>query len=795
MADNTDGLASWIMERVNSWEDWRKQNYDQRWNEYYRLWRGLWTEGDKNRAGERSRIICPELAQSVETCVAELEDATFIRDRFIDVKEDISDEKKQEEMDKYVRQLLDDYAENGVPQAISEVYFNAALYGTGIAKVVIDKAQEPIISEGDLPSISFVDKYSVKVVPIAPRNFVIDPLARSVKEALGCAHVLNIPLAAVQKKIADGTYKKIDIISSEKQVDDLRELAEYATGAKSDFCKVVEYHGFVPKRFISPSEKLFDGIQAAINDISEETTIKSTEEDGELIEAIVTIINDDQIARAVKNPFIFGDRSIIAYQHDTVPNRFWGRGVAEKGYNPQKALDAEIRARIDALGLSTHPMMGIDATKIPRGERFEVRPGRNILTNGPPQEALFPLKFSPPDPYTFNQSQELREMIQRATGGYELPAMMNDANRMAATSMSMVVGSMIKRSRRTLANIERELIIPMVNKSLWRYMQFDPERYPMKDYKFRVRATTGIMAREFEQGQMISLLSNVPQESPAFWMLIKGIFENSSIDSREYMVQFADSMLKQAENPQPPPPDPKVQADLAKLEFEKAKHADLMDLEAAKLIEEKKRTASEVKKDIAQADFDKAMGVLELMKAENEKQKTAADTFSKVATAYSSLITAKANEIKAIVSAVTPVSTGSTTQTNKNESSSTSTSTETMSTPIEKIEELEEEIEEVLPEDKLATVLDKLSNVLEGQISGINAHSETIKNLKVEPQDNSEIINLIKELSDKLDSSTSETEPALKGMKIDRDSNGLVTHVNGKKITRDNNGLISGMEE
>lgn len=647
MEDNNSQLASWIMERVNSWEDWRKQNYDQRWNEYYRLWRGLWTDQDKNRSGERSRIICPELAQSIETCVAELEDATFIRDRFIDVKEDVGDEQKQEEMDLYVRQLLDDYAKTGVPQAISEVYFNAALYGTGIAKVIVDKQSEPVIQEGPLPSVSFTDKYYVKVIPISPRNFVIDPMAHSIKEALGCAHVLNVPIAAIQKKIKDGTYKNIDVTPTKKEVDDLRELAEYATGAKSDFCKVVEYHGFVPKRFISPTEKLFDGIEAAIANISQETTIKSVEEDGELIEAIVTIINDDQVARAVKNPFIFGDRSIIAYQHDTVPNRFWGRGVAEKGYNPQKALDAEIRARIDALGLSTHPMMGIDATKIPRGERFEVRPGRNILTNGPPSEALMPLKFQPPDPYTFNQSQELREMIQRATGGYELPAMMGDANRMAATSMSMVVGSMIKRSRRTLANIERELIIPMVNKSLWRYMQFDPERYPMKDYKFRVRATTGIMAREFEQGQMISLLSNVPQESPAFWMLIKGIFENSSIDSREYMVKFADSMLKQAENPQPPPPDPKVQADMAKLQFEQEKHKDLMDLEAAKLIEEKKRTDSEVRKDDAKADFDKAMGILEMMRAETEKQSANAENFSKIMTAYASVMTAQANQMKA----------------------------------------------------------------------------------------------------------------------------------------------------
>ena len=792
--DNTQdkyALAGWIMERVNNWEDWRKNNYDERWNEYYRLWRGFWTETDKNRNGERSRIICPELAQAVETCVAELEDATFIRDRFIDVRDDVEEPNQQEQLDFYVRQLLDDYAETGVPQAVAEIFFNGALYGTGIGKIVVDQVKDPVIdnTNPDLPAITFTNKYKVKVVPISPRNFVIDPIAKSINEALGCAHVLSVPLSVVQKRIADGVYNNIPLNSYQESVEDLHALSEFEGRDKSAFCKVVEYHGLVPKRLLVKKETLFDELEDAINEMNLDTTIKAVDEaeDGELVEAIVTIVNNDLVARAVENPFLFGDRSIIAYQHDTVPNRFWGRGVAEKGYNPQKALDAEIRARIDALALSTHPMMGIDATKIPRGERFEVRPGRNILTNGNPAESLMPLKFQPPDPYTFNQTQELREMIQRATGGYELPAMMSDANRMAATSMSMVVGSMIKRSRRTLANIERELLTPMVKKSLYRYMQFDRQRYPMIDYRFRVRATSGIMAREFEQGQMVSLLSNVPSESPAFWMLIKGIFENSSIDSREYMVKFAEQMLKNAENPQPPPPDPKVMADLEKLEFEKVKHADLMDLEAAKLIQEKKRTDAEAKKDLAQVDFDKAKAILELIKAENEKQKTAADTFSKVMSAYSGLITAKANEVKAMVSMVTPVSTGSTTQTSKSETGSSSTSTETMEMPIEKMGEMEEELEEVMPDDTISPLLEKLIFMMEAQATRKDPEFNT-----------SQIEEMIKELNEKVSSikmPEAQEQEEDTGISIERDENGLVRSVNGKPVKRDDKGLIAGLEE
>mgnify|MGYP001016306169 CR=1 FL=1 len=657
--DNND-LASWVMERVQTWEDHRKANYDSKWDEYYRLWRGLWTDNDQNRYGERSKIICPELSQAIETCVAELEDATFIRDRWIDVHPQVEmppgkqpgnpDEAKT--LETYISALLDDFDCYGVTQGISETYLNGALYGTGIAKIVVEKVTEPVISEDpNLPSIEFKDVYRVKLVPIAPRNFVIDPSAHSIDDALGCAHVITVPLSVVQKRISNGTYKSIPLNSYSSSVDDLHALAEFEGTKSSEYCKIVEYHGLVPKRFIS-NDKLFedDGLDAALAADALDTAVKAVggvDSKEEMIEALVTVINDEYVAKAVQNPFLFGDRSIVAYQHETVPNRFWGRGVAEKGYNPQKALDAEIRARIDALGLSTHPMMGIDATRLPRGANFDVRPGRSILCQGNPAEVLMPLKFPPPDPQTFNQTQELREMIQRATGGYELPAMMNDANRMAATSMSMVVGSMIKRSRRTLANINREFLNPLVKKALYRYMQFDSERFPLKDYKFRIRTTMGIMAREFEQGQQIALLSTVPQESPAYWMLIKSIYENSNSENREQMIEFADKFLQSAMNPQPPPPDPKVKVETLRLAFEEKKHKNDLDIETRKLQQEDQRIQIAKDKEESAKKIDEAMAFMEIVRGEIEKQSAQVKNFVDIIQAQAASITAEANAIKA----------------------------------------------------------------------------------------------------------------------------------------------------
>jgi len=803
-------LASWIMTKVNSWESWRDTNYEDRWDEYYRLWRGIWTEKDKNRNSERSRIVCPELAQTIETMVAELEDATFIRDRWIDVSDDVLDQDPSD-IAAAIKQLMEEFHNNGVPDAISEAYFNGALYGTGIAKIVVDSVKEPVIETNtDIPSINFKDKIIVKVVPISPRHFAIDPNARSIEEALGCAHIVKVPLTSVQKKISNGIYRSVPLAPYFDSIENVEELGEVSTfDQNSDACKIIEYHGLVPKRLLTKTETLFDKVEQAVIETTVDTTIKSVDDssaDETLVEAIVTIINDSFVARAVQNPFLMGDRSIVAYQHDTVPDRFWGRGVAEKGYNPQKALDAEIRARIDALALSTHPMMAIDATKIPRGETFAVRPGRNILTSGNPAEALMPLKFPAPDPHTFQQTQELREMIQRGTGGYELPGAMSDANRMAATSMSMVVGSMIKRSRRTLANIEREFLQPLVQKALWRYMQFNPELFPMRDYKFKVRATMGIMAREFEQGQLVSLLSTVPPDSPAYWMLIKGIYTNSAIEDREEMIQLADQMIEQAMNPQPLPPDPKVELDRERLEFEKNKWMDERDLQTRKLMQIDEGIKAEAKRDIGEGYMQTATAALQMVKAETEQLRAQAEAYKMMSEAQKAQIEASLAAFQARLEGMLAMKDASNPPQVEEQESETSKpdGTRTVkrvrkgpekitSTENEDSSEVENEME---VEAEKNPVLEKLEMLLQNQIQLMEASKGPVAST---PQQDfsgvfDKLTSVIEGLNQKVDALSKPKKRTRKAPTIERGPDGKVLSVDGIPVQRNEQGLIAGLE-
>ena len=469
----------------------------------------------------------------------------------------------------YVRNLLqEDLEKTGVKDAIAEVFLNGAIYGTGIAKVLVDQnierapVEEPVA--GSMTGSREVREYpiiDVRIEPISPKEFLIDPAANSIDEALGVAHEVIKPRYHVVAGIQSGAYRDCPL---DGDYDTVNMGYEYETrqADESDSVKITEYWGLVPKRFLKKK--------------ADKDDFEYSKKD-ELVEAVVTICNDEYILRVEENAFMMVDRPFISYQHDIVPNKFWGRGVCEKGYNPQKALDAEMRARIDSLAMTTTPMMAADATRLPRGTKFEVRTGKTVLTNGSPREAIMPLDMGTTDPSTFNQVASLQNMIQMGTGSADMSMPQQET----ASGMSMMQSASIKRQKRTLMNFQNTFLIPMINKAMWRKIQFDVDRYPVSDYKFVPYSTMGIMAKELEMQQMVSMLQAIPKDSQAFNVILLAMLQNSSIHNRDAIVaalqegQQGNPQLEQMQQAalevQMQQAQANVQKTLAEAEEEKAK--------------------------------------------------------------------------------------------------------------------------------------------------------------------------------------------------------------------------------
>ena len=542
-------LEDWVIQKCDGWRDHYEANYSEKFEEYYRLWRGQWSAEDRTRTTERSQIISPALQQAVESSVAELEEATFGRGKFFDIKDDIHDQNPEDIA--MLRQHLDeDFKKNKVRKGVAECLINAAVFGTGIAEIVLEEEKEmqpatqPVMG-GELQAVgvNIIDRTCVKLRPVMPQNFLIDPVATDIESALGCAVDEFVPSHSVEQLQESGVYRDVDIsvASPDFDIEPDQDLSRY----DDDKIRLTKYYGLVPRHLLKKAMAEEESEDEEVIEFAEE---QEEDDDSYYVEAIVVIGNGGTLLKAAANPYMMQDRPIVYFPWDVVPSRFWGRGVCEKGYNSQKALDAELRARIDALALTIHPMMAMDASRMPRGAKPSIQPGKTILTNGNPSEILQPFNFGQVSQITFAQAQALQTMVQTATGAIDSAGIAGSVNGEAtAAGVSMSLGAIIKRHKRTLINFQESFLIPFVTKSAWRYMQFEPEMYPVADYKFHTSSSLGIIAREYEVTQLVQLLQTMSPDTPMYPKLVMSIIDNMNLSNREELI----ATLEQANTPNP----------------------------------------------------------------------------------------------------------------------------------------------------------------------------------------------------------------------------------------------------
>jgi len=633
-------LTSWVTQHIVRWRDHRDANYMDLWLEYERVFRGIWAAEDKTRESERSRIISPATQQAIETRHAEIMEAIFGQGEFFDISDDVLDvDGNPLDVEQIKVQLHEDFKRDKIKKAIDQIELMAEIYGTGIGEIIVKTEKQYIPATQAIPGIANAaaigvqekDRVAVKIKPVNPKNFLIDPNADSIDDALGVAIEKYVSIHKIVEGIERGIYKKVDITTAAEDED--LEVTQDLKTYQDDKVKLITYYGLVPKEYL-------DGEEAA-TEYADLFPEGSTADDySDLVEAIVVIANDSILLKAEANPYMMKDRPVIAYQDDTVPGRFWGRGTAEKAYNMQKAIDGQLRAHMDSLALTTAPMIAMDATRLPRGAKFEIKPGKAILTNGAPSEILYPFKFGQTDNNAAAAAQNFERMLLQATGTVDSAGMPSNVPRDAgAGGMSMAMAGIIKKYKRTLSNFQEDFMIPFINKAAFRYMQFDSERYPSVDMTFIPTATLGILAREFEQQQMIGLLQTLGPNTPVLPLILKGILQNSSLSNRGELMKALDQMSQ----PNPQAAEAAQMQQQAAMELAQAQVADLQSkaqkqsAEAQKTMIEAQMIPEEQRVKLVQAastnldsgdDFEKRLKLADMMLKEKTINLKAADIAS-----------------------------------------------------------------------------------------------------------------------------------------------------------------------
>jgi hypothetical protein len=632
-------LVAFVIDHTNRWRDYRDVNFLANWEEYERIFRGQWNVDDKTKESERSRIVSPATQQAIETRHAEVMEAIFGQGEFFDIKDDIMDVNGNPlDVEEIKLKLNEDFKQDKIIKAIDAIELMAEIYGTGIGEILVKETTAYRPATKSIPGIAGqaaigVEEFkriSVPLKPVNPKNFLIDPNADSIEDALGVAIEKYVSIHKIVQNMENGTYKKVDITSNYGSED--LEPTQEETQFQDNKVKLLTYYGLVPREYLGEEE------EKEYEELFPEGS--EADEYANLVEAIVVIANDSLLLKAEASPYMMKDRPVVAYQDDTVPGRFWGRGTAEKAYNMQKAIDSQYRSMLDSMALTTAPMVAMDATRLPRGAKFEVRPGKAILTNGAPSEILMPFNFGRTDGTNAAAAQNFERMLLQATGTVDASGMPTQAPRDAgASGMSMVLAGIIKKYKRTLSNFQEDFLIPFIKKAAFRYMQFDPERYPSVDMNFIPTGNLGIIAREYEQQQFIGLLQTLGPDTPVLPIILKGILANSSLSNRAELMAALDQMSQ----PDPSKVQLQMQDQAMKQQLimaqtqEIASKAAKEQAEAQKTMIEAQLLPEKHRVDIIQAaatnidkssDFEKRLKLADVMLKEKQVNLKAADIAS-----------------------------------------------------------------------------------------------------------------------------------------------------------------------
>ena len=132
-------IVSFVVEHCDRWRDWRDTNYETKWDEYERIYYGVWAAEDRTRDSERSKIISPATRQAVDTRVAETMEGFAGTGKLFEISDDGLDQDPSD-VEQMQRLLLEDTHNNAYINNVSSIVKLAEIYGTGIGEVLLNTA-------------------------------------------------------------------------------------------------------------------------------------------------------------------------------------------------------------------------------------------------------------------------------------------------------------------------------------------------------------------------------------------------------------------------------------------------------------------------------------------------------------------------------------------------------------------------------------------------------------------------------------------------------------------------------
>jgi hypothetical protein len=569
-------------------------NYEPWWNLYERSYRRDYQATDKTRASERSTYISPITMQAIDTVTAEVVDSTFGYGRFIDLVDDPLDQ-NPEDVEKLSVLLYDELTKQSASDEIEQVVTTGHTFGTGIGEIVMNTYTEytPTSQPGPKGQMLHGVTENKRTVPviraISPKNFRIAPGHTEIDTSPWVGVETYVATAMINKGVASGLFKDPRVaMDYAPRFEMLQEASQTRWPQRKGMVLLSRYYGLLPAYMVKQGVSM------------------ESKEGKALVESVVYIVNRSGVLRARPNPYMCQDRGFAAYRPKRVLNQFWGVGIAEDISMDQRNADKHVRTHDDAMAYTAYPSMGMDATRIPKGVKLEISPGKNLLFNGPVSDIVTRLPFGEPNQASMVTAQQHEAWSKSASGIADLSGMSNVAD-MKTGALSIAMGPQMKRLKRLIRAFQVQFLVPIATMYAKRMMQFDPDSFPAKDYSFKAVGTMSMLEREFEQTRVLNMLSTLGPESPLVPLMLGASIQLSSLPGRSSLAKLFKQMGEEKQAQQQQQPSEIIMKELALRVAAAGAQKD--EAEAMKMIAEAAKSKAEAMhvEDRIQADIFKAM--------------------------------------------------------------------------------------------------------------------------------------------------------------------------------------------
>jgi hypothetical protein len=204
------------------------------------------------------------------------------------------------------------------------------------------------------------------------------------------------------------------------------------------------------------------------------------------------------------NPDPLGQRPIYKACWEEVPGEYWGQGLPDGLRDVEGITNAAIRALVNNMGIASGPQVEVNTDRLPPGEDIEsMHPWKIWQTQDSQYSSASPaITFFQPNMNSSELLTVLDKFYQYADDWSLIPRYMGGSDNISggvgrtASGMSMLFNAANKGLKGVVANVDNNVITPMLN-ALYTYnMMFEDDEGIKGDAQVEARGAVALMQIE-----------------------------------------------------------------------------------------------------------------------------------------------------------------------------------------------------------------------------------------------------------------------------------------------------------